>query len=352
MRPIPMSRLRPLLLALAISAGVGATAGASPAAAEPAVCGVRIVRAPAALRAELEPAFAARGLGADGACAALDVWLAPAEGGGIAIRAIDPWGRPRERVVADAATALALLASWADPAPAAPLWGAEPPAAAVVDAVAPVAPAVAPAPPPPSPPAWVAPAAVAPPGEAAVDVAATPSTVPAPRRGMSVGVAGQMTSTEREALGGGVRVQVDLLERWRFLIGAAAIARGDGTPAISSSSLYGPARDFERDSLHGLVTVRRPLGSGRTQLVPGVAIGYGVNRHVIQMYSAGNSWLDYASSTGVMIEASLAIQHRLGTRWSAEAGLVADNVTFGSEYYVPVSEESHVGGFVGLRRGL
>ena len=89
---------------------------AAPAAAQPDRCSVEVVRAPEDVRARIDD-WLARGQRCG---VALEVRVVPTEGG-LYVFARDDRGGVRDRLVPDAETASALIASWADPGQPAPV---------------------------------------------------------------------------------------------------------------------------------------------------------------------------------------------------------------------------------------
>ncbi|MCB9572353.1 MAG: hypothetical protein H6709_09735 [Kofleriaceae bacterium] len=286
-------------------------------------CGVHIVRAPDDLRA----AVAAR-LAADAsACAGtLDVWLIPTDGG-VYVQARDRIGRVRERVVADAATAATLLASWVEVDAARPLWdpprppriaeptrdddgaagGAEPAARPADDAVA-----TAP----------VTRATLLPPAATAPGVTTTGVGVaPAPgRRTWSIAALSHVTGSGMAGVGG--RVQVDLLRRGRWQLGAAATGLALGASPHLYAMPLDPQTTVEetgRTSLDLEVTMRRSWRLGRIDVTPSVALGAGAARHQLWM-SGRDVYGDALYSVGPRVEGAITASTHLRGRWRVEAG--------------------------------
>jgi hypothetical protein len=260
-----MPRVLPLALA-PLLALVPATAAAEP-------CGIRLVRAPEELRAAVEAHLAAD----QSACAGeLDVWLIPTAEG-LYVQARDRLGRLRERVVADAATAATLLASWVEVDAAEPLW--TPPPGELV--AAPEEPAATPAPP--------------------VRVAAAPGVTPiieapppAPRRrdpNISVAVAALAQRTGTGMDGGGLRVQADLARRGVLHVGVALTGSVLGAASVWFPDTYAPAevREGERMSAELGVTLASSLPIGRVTFRPEVSVGAAYGHHDLD-HNDGGSW--------------------------------------------------------------
>lgn len=287
---------------------------ASPSQVDP--CGIQLRRAPDDARAVIVAALEAD----PGACGgALEVWIVASEGG-LYVQARDGLGRVRERVVPDAATAAALLASWVEVDAAQPVWS--PP-------VAPAAPPAAPAPT--TVIASAAPGAVtvvAAPGDAVVAVAS-------PRRGgrtRSIGVALLAHHTASGMDGGGARVDVDW-RRWRgwqlggeltalFLDGGDVFVTDPIDPSMQTA-------ENARDAIGAMVTVRRPFALGRVAVAPAVGAGVGVSRHLLETWQpAAGSWIDEPYSVGPRATAAVSAGLRVVGAWHVEAGVETSMATY------------------------
>jgi hypothetical protein len=336
-------------------------AEAAPAEAAPAeapaalpapgpVCGIRVVRAPADLREQVEDQLEADGAACQGA---LDVWLVPSSGG-VYVQARDRAGRVRERQVPDAAIAATLIASWVEIDAAAPLW-APTPAAAATPVEPPPSPAIAAAPevaPPPP---------VAPPSRAIAPsrVGATTAVVaraPAPRSARSIGVSALAVVTGSEMSGGGVRVGLDVLRWRRFDLGIAlqgTSLEGDGTMRRHRNDGNIWVTEDQRDSVDGLVTLGYTMYVGRLRLHPQVAVGAGLAEHDLAVYPAGSSYHTSPNSLGVRTEAGLAVAWPLGRTWWVEAQASTGVATYEERDYTydqaPVWLDGITSALIGLR---
>jgi hypothetical protein len=300
-----------------------APAGAAPAPAEPPApaapvaieatpvampepgppCGVRVVRAPADLREQVETHLEADGSACGGV---LDVWLVPSNGG-VYVQARDRAGRLRERQVPDAAIAATLIASWVEIDAAAPIWAPPPPAPAVVAEPAPAAPALAP------------------PSQAGVAATAAPALVArAPerrmiRRRVGVSAVGVLTGSGME--GGGLRVAFDALRWRRFDLGVAlqaTVVAGDAWyshPSQSGTDITEQARA----SGDIMATIRTTFRFGRLHLSPQLAFGGGVAEHDLWIWTMSDEYQMSPATIGVRAEAAIAASLPLGRRWSVEA---------------------------------
>ncbi len=281
---------------------------ASPVEVDPAGCGVQLRRAPEDARAVIAAQLAAD----PSACAGtLEVWIISSEGG-LYVQARDGLGRVRERVVADAATAATLLASWVEIDAAQPLWTPAPTPAP--PAPAPVTVAVA---------APAHPATLAPGETAAVSAVAAPPRRARSTRSVGFAVIGHRTGTGMS--GAGARLDVDL-RRWRgWQLGGAASARWlDG--GLTVRDPLAPqllTREIERQTFDVLLTARRQLVIGPVTLAATGGVGVGVGRH--QLYSwmenTGNTFEDAPYSVGPSVEAAASAGVRLVGRWQLEAGV-------------------------------
>lgn len=266
---------------------------ASPAAAQPvtspAACQVTIARAPDDVRAVVES-----WVRSEAACSiSLELRIVPTDGG-LYLLAEDAQGRVRERIVPDAQTAGVLVASWiADDRGPAPAPAAEPRPAPVP--AAPLAESEA----------------LSPPGLAPIMIA-TPAARPTPQgRWLSVGGLAPMRSDG----GLGVRGELDVYRRGRWIIGAAA-SIADNEMMLQSSSGYG---NLVATDIKAIGFVARVSSFGRWHVRP--AVGAGV------IYSEGlaqdASMFYPLDGTFPTLEASLVISRELGAHWAAYAGPLA-----------------------------
>jgi hypothetical protein len=287
------------------------------------VCGIRLVRAPDDLRADVEARLAADASACSGS---LDVWLVPSAGG-IYVQARDRGGRIRERQVPDAAVVATLLASWVEIDVAQPLWA---PAATDASPAAPSATTVPQAP----GAAFVAPTSTTPPSLAPMarrDAGdATLVRSPARRRGPTITAAAVGTFTGSEMPGGGIRLGVDV-RVGRFSLGIA----GQGVAFGNSPNLYRHrlggtemVAEHSRSSADLLATVRYPIQLGRLQLQPQLGVGVGTAEHVIETFSGNSAWGASPTSVGGRAEMGLAASLAVATRWSLEAGLSSGFATY------------------------
>jgi hypothetical protein len=275
---------------------------ASPAAAQPvtspAACEVTIARAPDDVRAVVES-----WVRSEAACSiSLELRIVPTDGG-LYLLAEDEQGRVRERIVPDAQTAGVLVASWIadDRGPVA------------TPAAEPGPPAVAAAPRPASVPA--APLAesetLSPPGLAPIMIARTAARPTPQGRWLSVGGLVPMRSDG----GLGVRGELDVYRRGRWIIGAAA-SIADNEMMLQSSSGYG---NLVATDIKAIGFVARVSSFGRWHVRP--AVGAGV------IYSEGlaqdASMFYPLDGTFPTLEASLVISRELGAHWAAYAGPLA-----------------------------
>jgi hypothetical protein len=261
-------------------------------------CGIRVVRAPADLRDQVEGQLQADGAACSGA---LDVWLVPASDG-IYVQARDRGGRLRERMVPDAVIAATLLASWVEIDAAAPVWAPPPTEATPPSAAAPVAPPRATA-------------AVARPGLVAS----------APRRRSRIpgfAVSAMAVETGSDLSGGGIRVGVDLLRFGRFELGVAAQASSlDGGNMMFRDPDYTNRHtlEYERDTGDVMATLRATFRVGPLRLHPQVALGAGYAEHLVFIfYDRIYSYEAAVTSVGARAEAALGASLGFG-RWSVEA---------------------------------
>jgi hypothetical protein len=278
------------------------------------VCGIRVVRAPAELREQVEGQLEADGAACQGA---LDVWMVPS-GGGIYVQARDRAGRVRERQVPDAAIAATLIASWVEIDAAAPLWA---PAAEAAPVAPPPNPAIAAAP------EVAAPPPVAPPSRAIAPsrggtATAVVARAPAPRSGRTIGVSALAVVTGSEMAGGGLRVGLDVLRWRRFDLGVAVQAsslEGDGSMRQHRNDVNVWVTENRRDSGDVLLTLGTTLDLGRLRLRPQVALGAGFAEHDLSVYPSYGAYQTSPNSIGVRAEAALAVAWPLGRTWWIEA---------------------------------
>jgi hypothetical protein len=326
-------RLAARVLWIAMVGGV-ALAAPTPAQAEPRTCGVAIVRAPDDLRADLEVRLALRKLMVLRDCRpALQVW-ATAEADGVHLRAQDPYGRSRERVVPDPTTAEVLLASWVE-------IDAEGGSGAIAAGASA-----------PEPDAWSTPPGMVP---AVVAAAATPA-----EQASSIAVTMFLTKSASGSQGGGARFQIDLWRLHGFALGTAVVARGDG----SSTHLYGnvetPAgqrHELGRDMVEAYATVRRPLAMGRWEVLPAASIGLGLAHHTLDFqsfYGVGQAFQSQPWTMGPRAELSAGIGRRIGARWEVEVACAFSGAVFWQLrpeiHDLPVIADSYVGLELGVRR--
>ena len=150
---------------------------------------------------------------------------------------------------------------------------------------------------------------LAPPGLAPVAVSATMPSAPVNlSRWLALG--GMLTNG-----GSGLRAELDLYRRGRWLVGAAgSIADTESSLSMSTGNGDMVTRDFK-----AIAYVTRPALTGRWQLRPTLGVGL--------IYSKG---LAYDGSTfypleGTFptLEASLVVTRDVGTQWGAYAGPLA-----------------------------
>jgi hypothetical protein len=266
---------------------------ASPAAAQPvtspAACEVTIARAPDDVRAVVES-----WVRSEAACSiSLELRIVPTDGG-LYLLAEDAQGRVRERIVPDAQTAGVLVASWiADDRGPAPAPAAEPRPAPVP--AAPLAESEA----------------LSPPGLAPIMIARTAARPTPQGRWLSVGGLVPMRSDG----GLGVRGELDVYRRGRWVIGAAA-SIADNEMMLQSSSGYG---NLVATDIKAIGFVARVSSFGRWHVRP--AVGAGV------IYSEGlaqdASMFYPLDGTFPTLEASLVVSRELGAHWAAYAGPLA-----------------------------
>jgi hypothetical protein len=293
------SMSRVFLVPLAAVSLLPAVASAD-VAPEP-TCGVRLVRATEALRAEVGAALAADAAACQGD---LDVWLIPSDGG-VYVQARDRLGRIRERVVADGTTAATLIASWVDvDALDAPQDRSHD--AAPIDVVA------------------MAPTASArfrPRVEAPGTIEATAPRPVARRGGLSVSAFAVYYRTD-DFRGGGVRVAIERpFGRWRI---------GGVATALQVDTEYWPARTSGDVG----VTVARPWRVGGVELIPAAAMAGGVDHSRAASVPIGGPLNTSVYATYARVEGSLTASVPIVGRWSLDAG-VASSVAWQPHGYEP-----------------
>jgi hypothetical protein len=275
-----------------------------PARAEPDhACAVRVVRAPAEIRAEIE-----RWLAGESSCnVALEVRVVPTEGG-YYLLARDVHGRVRERVVPDGASAGVLVASWAsddqlgpdDPAPNI----ARPPELDGDDDDTPVS---------------VAPSVISPPS-LAIAARSAPSFVPTTTsKWLRVDVLDNIAGIA----GTGFRADVDVWQRHGWSAGlAASIANGQQ----STNSDYGPTPMSMRD-IDALAYVAHTGNVLSWLHVRGaLAAGARFTTVALPQITDDNGHPLGASGVRATVDASLLAGAELGHGWAFEVGVLVDAV--------------------------
>jgi hypothetical protein len=296
------------LTAALLMAVTPAAADEAPAEAEPAECGIRIHRAPddarVAIAAELarDPA----------ACReVLDVWIVPSQGG-LYVQSRDSYGRVRERVVPDAATAAILLLSWVEIDTVEPLWRSPEPTPAPEAEAEVVAEAPAPS--------------VSAPGV----VAPTPMVAeraPTETGGIRARAAGASAVVELMASGldgSGYRGDLELGKRrglaWTISAGVMML---DGYTQMNGPLDPFGTHETIRTSGEIVVTATKRLGTRRFALVPGLGVGLHLSRHeAFTDTGIGNPSYDWSGrSVGPRLEGSFLVSVRTFGHVHLETGI-------------------------------
>jgi hypothetical protein len=312
---------------------------AAPAAAQPQQrCEVRFVRAPDDVRHVIETWLAAE----PRCTSTIDLRVLPTDSGYYLI-AQRPDGRIHERLVPDAQSAGVLVASWvADDwvAPRSDVWSTPRPKSAPAEPV------------------------LAPPRYTAPHETPTVNAIRAQRPRRSGGprwisVGGMFSAQDTDD--GGLRVELDVLSRGSFTLGAA-FAWSETSMNVGSSYTYGQMRSSDyAATIYGAYTLR----TDRWELRGAVGLGgvySGIDGELMSA-SPTQPWATdsfYGAGGGVIGTASVLATRRLGDSWGVQAGVLGHVITesfpagmsSGIEGSRIERGDAHVFLFTGLRRRI